>query len=193
MSDGDVMQSNIASPVYNEAQTLTKQRLPSRPSQNPNFHKGEIAHDASYSVSNTENHVLTSREDSPPLILTVRESLVESAGKKPVEAVSRAMGEAFALITFPFTCFTLFLHHLLRFLLQGVVRPLLVDTLTLIVEYLVRPFMSNVVKPLLTSLHGASASLSDTLVVCMRPLTVVLQSVRLVEINHIRRYSVEEV
>lgn len=80
-----------------------------------------------------------------------------------------------------------------RFLLQGVVRPLLVDSLTLIVEYLVRPFMGSVVKPLLMSLHGATVTLSDTLVVLMRPLTVVLQSVRLVEVNYIRRYSVEEV
>ena len=51
----------------------------------------------------------------PPLILTSGEALLESAGKRPVEAVNRALGEAFALVTIPLTCFTLFLHHLLRY------------------------------------------------------------------------------
>ncbi|XP_047496752.1 uncharacterized protein LOC125044246 [Penaeus chinensis] len=133
------------------------------------------------------------KECPPPLVLSVGETILESAGKKPVEITNRALGEIFAFITFPFTCFALFFHHLLRFILLGLIRPLFVDTLILIVEYLLNPFVNGVVRPVLLSLYGASASISETLVVCVRPITTVLQSFRLVEVNYTRKYSVEEI
>lgn len=83
-----------------------------------------------------------------------------------------------------------FLH---RFILQGVVRPLVVDSLRLVIEYIVQPFTSGVLKPLLVTVHVASASLSDTLLVCVRPVIAVLQAVRLVEVHYTSRYSVEEI
>ncbi|XP_045110231.1 uncharacterized protein LOC123504046 [Portunus trituberculatus] len=139
------------------------------------------------------NNVSVAKECPPPLILTSGEALLESAGKRPVEAVNRALGESFAVITLPLTCVILFLHHLLRFVLQGLVRPVFVDSLRLIIEYLVQPFITGVLKPLLVTVHAASLHLSDTMLVCIRPLTNVLQSIRLVEVHYTSRYSVEEI
>ena len=82
---------------------------------------------------------------------------------------------------------------LFRFILQGLVRPIFIDTLRLIIEYLVQPFITGVMKPLLVTVHVASMSLSETMLVCVRPLTNVLQSVRLVEVHYTSRYSVEEI
>lgn len=67
----------------------------------------------------------------PPLIMSSGEALLESAGKRPVDAANRALGEVFALITLPFTCFTLFLHHLIRYLcyLQSLEKKVLHITL----------------------------------------------------------------
>ncbi|XP_042865937.1 uncharacterized protein LOC122249278 [Penaeus japonicus] len=133
------------------------------------------------------------KECPPPIVLTVGETILESAGKKPVEVTNRALGEIFAFITFPFTCLALFFHHFLRFLLLGLIRPLFIDSLILIVEYILHPFVNGVVRPVLLSIYGASASVSEILVVCMRPITTVLQSFRLVEINYTRKYSIDEI
>lgn len=80
-----------------------------------------------------------------------------------------------------------------RFLLLGLIRPLFIDSLILIVEYILHPFVNGVVRPVLLSIYGASASVSEILVVCMRPITTVLQSFRLVEINYTRKYSIDEI
>ncbi|XP_037783023.1 uncharacterized protein LOC119579331 [Penaeus monodon] len=144
-------------------------------------------------MSNCSYSSLPVKECPPPLVLSVGETILESAGKKPVEITNRALGEIFAFITFPFTCFALFFHHLLRFILLGLIRPLFVDTLILIVEYLLHPFVNGVVRPVLLSLYVASASISEMLVVCVRPVIIVLQSVRLVEVNYTRKYSIEEI
>lgn len=140
-----------------------------------------------------KNNIATTKECPPPLIMSSGEALLESAWKRPVDVANRALGEVFALITLPFTCLTLFLHHLIRFILQGVVRPLVVDSLRLVLEYIVQPFTSGVLKPLLVTVHVASVGLSDTVLVCVRPLIALLQSVRLVEVHYTSRYSVEEV
>ncbi|KAK8393420.1 hypothetical protein O3P69_013423 [Scylla paramamosain] len=147
------------------------------PRLSENAHGVEMApqgHDSSL----MGNNVSVAKECPPPLILTSGETLLESAGKRPVEAVNRALGESFALITLPLTCVILFLHHLLRFILQGLVRPIFVDSLRLIIEYLVQPFITGVLKPLLVTVHAASVNLSDAMLVCVRPLTSVLQSIR---------------
>nr|XP_045606034.1 uncharacterized protein LOC123763136 isoform X2 [Procambarus clarkii] len=170
--------STNSSPVYAKPHTLGNQRLPPKLPQDRNRCQQGLKHDTCHTMPNPENSLLVNQEWSPPLILTAGETSLESAGKKSVEAVNRAMGEAFALITFPFTCFTLFLHHLIRFFLQGVLRPLLVEPLTLIVEYLLHPIMSGVLRPLLITVHGVSLYFSDIIVVCLRPLTTVLQSFR---------------
>ncbi|KAG7168327.1 hypothetical protein Hamer_G002351 [Homarus americanus] len=193
LADAVVKKQNDASPLNPKPQALINQQPPSKLPQDHDTCEQGLKHDASHITSNTDKSVLFSREWSPPLILSIGETSLQFAGKKPLEAINRVMGEVFAMVTFPFSCFTLFIHHLLRFFVLGVVRPLLVDTLTLMVEYLVRPFMSGVVRPLLVSLHGISMNLSDTLVVCVRPIVAVLQSFRLVEVNYTRKYSVEEI
>ncbi|MPC35918.1 hypothetical protein E2C01_029356 [Portunus trituberculatus] len=45
------------------------------------------------------------------------------------------------------------------FVLQGLVRPVFVDSLRLIIEYLVQPFITGVLKPLLVTVHAASLHL----------------------------------
>ncbi|KAK3865257.1 hypothetical protein Pcinc_029124 [Petrolisthes cinctipes] len=144
-------------------------------------------------MHNNENWNSVRRECTPPLIMAAGEASLNSFVKSSMIAVNRAIGESFAIITFPFTCIALFIHHFLRFLLQGLLKPLFVDSMTLVVEYLIRPMVAGVIKPLLGSIHVAVTSLSDTLLVCVRPLTAVLGSLRLVEVNYTRRYSVDEI
>ncbi|XP_064117098.1 uncharacterized protein LOC135222773 [Macrobrachium nipponense] len=132
-------------------------------------------------------------EGLQPLILSLGQTSIEAAGKKPIDAMNKAISEACTFLTFPVFFFSLLLHHVIRFFLQGLIKPLVVDSLVLVVEYLVRPCLGLVVKPVLFSLHGASSAFSDIVLVCLRPVTVILQSVRLIEIHYTRRYSVEDV
>ncbi|XP_053644481.1 hepatoma-derived growth factor-related protein 2-like isoform X2 [Cherax quadricarinatus] len=106
--------SSTTTPVYVKPHTLANQQLPSEIPKN--FHRCEegFKPEAYYVKSNSENSLLVNMDWSPPLILTIGETPLESEGKKALETINRAMGEVFALVTFPFTCFTLFLHHLLR-------------------------------------------------------------------------------
>ncbi|KAK8734918.1 hypothetical protein OTU49_005727 [Cherax quadricarinatus] len=105
--------SSTTTPVYVKPHTLANQQLPSEIPKN--FHRCEegFKPEAYYVKSNSENSLLVNMDWSPPLILTIGETPLESEGKKALETINRAMGEVFALVTFPFTCFTLFLHHLL--------------------------------------------------------------------------------
>lgn len=210
---GDDEQDPVDMPPRSQAPLgpiLKKPANTSTPTQDPNISKnlGTVPLRQSYtgdqfraSGSYESQHLISSfgynalpvKECPPPLVLSVGETVLESAGKKPVEVTNRALGEIFAFITFPFTCFALFFHHLLRFILLGIIRPLFVDSLILIVEYLLHPFVNGVVRPILLSLYGASASVSETLVVCVRPVTTILQSFRFVEVNYTRKYSIEEI
>lgn len=88
---------------------------------------------------------------------------------------------------------SLMMSFIYRFILQGLLRPLVVDSLRLMIEYFVQPFITGVMKPLLVTVHVASLNLCETMLVCMRPLTTVLESVRLVEVHYTSRYSVEEI
>ncbi|XP_066976007.1 uncharacterized protein [Macrobrachium rosenbergii] len=141
----------------------------------------------------TKNAGTESVEGVQPLILSLGQMSVEAAGKKPIDAMNKAISEACTFLTFPVFFFSLLLHHVIRFFLQGLIKPLVVDSLVLVVEYLVRPFLGLIVKPTLFSLHGASSAFSDIVLVCLRPVTMILQSIRLIEIHYTRRYSVEDV
>ncbi|XP_068200540.1 uncharacterized protein [Palaemon carinicauda] len=128
-----------------------------------------------------------------PLILSLGQSSIESAGKKPIYAMNKAISEACMFLSFPVFFLSLLLHHFIRFLLQGLVKPLIVDSLVLLVEYLISPCVSLVIKPMFFSLNGASSALSDFVLVCLKPVTAILRSFRLVEINYTRKYSIEDV
>ncbi|XP_076031266.1 uncharacterized protein LOC143019500 isoform X5 [Oratosquilla oratoria] len=129
----------------------------------------------------------------PPLILSTQSFDMVVAGNKPIENINRALSETFAIITFPFTCFVLFMHHLFRFLLLGLLKPLVIDTVTLLVEYTLHPCVVGVVNPILSNIYLVSLHISDIFLVCIKPVIALLKSFRLVEVNYTRKYSVDDV
>lgn len=72
---------------------------------------------------------------------------------------------------------------LYRLILQGLVRPLIVDTLMLVIEYIVHPITSGVVTPLWLVVHTILEQVTNTAMVLVRPSVALLRAIRLVEVN----------
>lgn len=135
------------------------------------------------------NNITTVKECPPPLATSAYGARLDPA----LKAINKAFGELFALFTFPFTCLILFLHHLMRLILQGVVRPLVVDSVMLVIEYIVHPITSGIVLPLWITVHTILEGISNTQMMLIRPVVAILRAIRLMDINCTRRSQVETV
>lgn len=82
---------------------------------------------------------------------------------------------------------------LYRFILQGVGKPLVVDTLRLIIDNTLQPFVTEVVRPTYNIMRDASASMIDIVMEYTRPITAIFRSIRLAEVHFINKYSVQDV